>query len=143
MIQTTITVEGIAQLQELIAMEQTVRDKVNKFRDKLYHEIKETAPMEGVKPYPSDSGIRAAVVSLSAIKNDRRMILDPCYYIQEKQAEIVKDGLRGTDSAAKTIERIQEMYQKKAVRVGAVSYQLNEVTLSVLGKYLANACINK
>lgn len=133
--------EKPVELRKLAVMERTIREKLKTFCDSLYEEIKEMPSLEGAMPYLSTSGTvqyGCCLVGLSVIKNSGSsgMILSPHYYIQEKQAQIVKDGLRGTDSVTGILGRMREMYEQKRVRVGSVSYILNPVTLGILKKYL-------
>ena len=101
-------------------------------KDTICLEITNAAPLEGVKPIKSS--ITAVSVKLSTIKHND-LILNPNYYIQKSQAEMVCKELSKAETAKECMKRIQQMCQDKCIKERNMTFHLNPTTLSILKKY--------
>ena len=117
---------------EIIHEEQDIQRKLLVLKDTICLEITNAAPLEGVKPIKSS--ITAVSVKLSTIKHND-LILNPNYYIQKSQAEMVCKELSKAETAKECMKRIQQMCQDKCIKERNMTFHLNPTTLSILKKY--------
>lgn len=97
--------------------------------------------MDGVTV--SNTKVLHGTVKLSTIcKNES--IMSPDYYFAETQAEIVERALKRYIESTKLLgfrETIEEMVEKKSVRINQTSYRLNPETLGVLKDFLDKTAV--
>ena len=119
-------------VHKIIHEEQDIQRKLLVLKDTICLEITNAAPLEGVKPIKSS--ITAVSVKLSTIKHND-LILNPNYYIQKSQAEMVCKELSKAETAKECMKRIQQMCQDKCIKERNMTFHLNPTTLSILKKY--------
>lgn len=118
-------------LHDIVTMEQKVAEMLSDLVSRLASDTRE-AKVDGVRKM----GKNAVVVSVSRLDMG---ILDPSYYIQEKQSDIVEQKLRTAKTATDFMDRLREMVDNKCVKVGNEKVRLNPKTIEILTSYIENA----
>lgn len=103
----------------------------------LNEEITDT-PIPGVEKISGSPN--AVSVKFSALS---RGILAPEYYIPESQAKLVTERISGIVAPDVLVAALEEMIEKKRVVLQYTTHFLNETTISILNKVLAEIKTNK
>lgn len=116
-------------LNEIIETENSFSKMINELKKRIVTEIEETS-IEGVQKINST----ISIVSFSALS--KGTILTPEYYISSAQARCVGDSLKSISTAASFVKKLQEMVDKRNVKIKGTTYPLNEQTIEILRKYI-------
>lgn len=116
-------------LNEIIETENSFSKMINELKKRIVTEIEETS-IEGVQKINST----ISIVSFSALS--KGTILTPEYYISSAQARCVGDNLKNVSTAASFIKKLQEMVDKRNVKIKGTTYPLNDQTIEILKKYI-------
>lgn len=116
-------------LNEIIEAENSFSEMINELKKRIVAEIEET-PIEGVQKINST----ISIVSFSTL--GKGTVLTPEYYISSAQARYVGDGLKSVSTAASFVKKLQEMVDKRNVKIKGTTYPLNEQTIEILRKYI-------
>lgn len=116
-------------LQQVIEIENSTSKMIDELKKNIVTEIEET-PIEGVQKINSI----ISIVSFSTLS--KGTILTPEYYISSAQARCVGDSLKSVSMAASFVKKLQEMVDKRNVKIKGTTYPLNEQTIDILRKYI-------
>lgn len=112
-------------LKQIIEIENSFSEMIDALKKKIVAEIEET-PIEGVQKINST----ISIVSFSALGEGT--ILTPDYYNSSAQARCVGDSLKNVSTAASFVKKLQEMVDKRNVRIKGTTYPLNNQTIEIL-----------
>lgn len=116
-------------LNEIIETENSFSKMIDELKKRIVTEIEE-APIEGVQKVTSI----ISIVNFSAL--GKGTILTPEYYISSAQARCIGDALKNVSTAASCVKKLQEMVDKRNVKIKGTTYPLNEQTIEILRKYI-------
>lgn len=116
-------------LNEIIEAENSFSEMIDELKKKIVAEIEET-PIEGVQKINSI----ISIVSFSALS--KGTILTAEYYISSAQARCVGDSLKNVSTATSFVKKLQEMVDKRNVRIKGTTYPLNNQTIEILREYI-------
>ena len=116
-------------LKQIIETEKSFSKMIDELKKSIVTEIEET-PIEGVQKINSI----ISIVSFSTLS--KGTILTPEYYISGVQARCVGDSLKSVSTAASFVKKLQEMVDKRNVKIKGITYPLNEQTIEILKKYI-------
>lgn len=116
-------------LKQIIETENSFSKMIDELKKKIVTEIEET-PIEGVKKITST----ISIVNFSAL--GKGTILTPEYYISGAQARYVDDAFKSVSTAASFVKKLQEMVDKRNVKIKGTTYPLNDQTIEILRKYI-------
>lgn len=116
-------------LKQIIETENSFSEMIDALKKKIVDEIEET-PIEGVQKINST----ISIVSFSAL--GKGTVLTPEYYISSAQARCVGDSLKSVSTATSFVKKLQEMVDKRNVRIKGTTYPLNDQTIEILKKYI-------
>lgn len=116
-------------LNEIIEAENSFSEMIDELKKKIVAEIEET-PIEGVQKINSI----ISIVSFSALS--KGTILTAKYYISGAQARCVDNALKSVSTAASFVKKLQEMVDKRNVKIKGTTHPLNEQTIEILRKYI-------
>ena len=118
----------MSDLQNVFALENSVKEMIQTLKAKLIDEIYHTPIPDVISIAPN-----MAIVRFSKLQHN---ILTPEYYIAETQANYVRRTLDGVVTAHVFIERINKMIDKRGTVINSVFYPLNDTTIQILKKYI-------
>lgn len=116
-------------LSQIIETENSFLKMIDELKKKIVTEIEET-PIEGVQKVTST----ISIVNFSAL--GKGIILTPEYYVSSAQARCVSDDLKNVSTAASFVKKLQEMVDKRNVKIKGTTYPLNDQTVEILKKYI-------
>lgn len=116
-------------LKQIIETENSFSKMIDELKKRIVVEIKETH-IKGVQKINST----ISIVSFSALGEGN--ILTPEYYISSAQAHYVCDDIKSASTAASLVKKLQEMIDKKNVKIKGITYPLNSQTIEILRKYI-------
>lgn len=116
-------------LKQIIESENSFSEMIDALKKRIVAEIEET-PIEGVQKINST----ISIVSFSALS--KGTILTPEYYISGAQARCIGDALKSVSTAAFFVKKLQEMVDKRNVKIKGTTYPLNDQTIEILKKYI-------
>lgn len=117
-----------------LAQEASLQETLAALKHDIQDATRNSAPLDGVSP--RNESFSCAIVSISAIR-DNDLILDPSFYMQGAQANLVARKLTNTKTVTEFIDHIQKMVKEKQVRFSdGSSFRLNDRTIAVLESYL-------
>lgn len=116
-------------LKQIIEAEDSFLKMIDELKKRIVTEIEET-PIEGVQKVNSI----ISIVSFSALS--KGTILTAEYYISSAQARYVDDALKSVSTATSFVKKLQEMVDKRNVKIKGTTYPLNEQTIEILRKYI-------
>lgn len=116
-------------LKQIIETENSFSEMIDKLKKRIVTEIEE-APIEGVQKVTST----ISIVNFSAL--GKGTVLTPEYYVSSAQAHCVGDALKNVFTAASFVKKLQEMVDKKNVKIKGTIYPLNNQTVEILRKYI-------
>ena len=114
-------------LRNTLELEKCVEKMVQNLKQKVANEIEHT-PLKETKIISSN----IVVIRLS---NLQRNILTPENYIPAIQAKYVAQSLDGVVTAHAFIKKIEDMIEKRSVKIGSNTYPLNDITIGILKTY--------
>lgn len=117
-------------INDVLEMEKSVEKMISQLKEQIIKEIEET-PLKDVKPIASN----IVVIRLSQIQNN---IWSPEYYIPSVQAQYVDAALSNISTAHSFMKKVDEMIEKRGVKIGVNFHRLNDATISILKKYYLN-----
>ena len=115
-------------LKDIINAENQVAQMISELVSKVAADTRE-AKIDGVQQVSNN----AVIVNFSRLD---AWIVDPAYYIQAKQADVVEQKLRTAKTATEFMNKLREMVDQKCVKLGRDKVRLNPTTLDILNTYL-------
>lgn len=122
-------------LFSILKKEVEVANQLEDFVDEVCDAVLHADPVNGVT-VPKDSGIRCAIVDLSAVRQAKQMCISPEYYIPESQADIVRRKLSSAKTVTMAVSRMAAMVADGYAMLNNTKYPLNPHTVAVLETYL-------
>lgn len=116
-------------LKQIIETENSFSEMIDALKKRIVAEIEET-PIDGVQKINST----ISIVSFSTL--GKGTVLTPEYYISSAQARYVGDSLKSVSTATSFVKKLQEMVDKRNVRIKGTTYPLNNQTVEILRKYI-------
>lgn len=114
-------------LNEILEVEKSVATIVRDLKEQIAKEIAET-PLKDVKPIAEN----IVIVRLSCLQHN---IWSPEYYIPSVQADYVRKALDSVTTAHSFVKKMEEMIEKRGVKIGVNFHRFNDKTVSILEKY--------
>jgi hypothetical protein len=114
-------------LNEILEAEKSVATMVRDLKEQIAKEIAET-PLKDVKPIAEN----IVIVRLSCLQHN---IWSPEYYIPSVQADYVRKTLDSVTTAHSFVKKMEEMIEKRGVKIGVNFHRFNDKTVSILEKY--------
>lgn len=114
-------------LNEILEAEKSVATMVRDLKKQIAKEIAET-PLKDVKPIAEN----IVIVRLSCLQHN---IWSPEYYIPSVQADYVRKTLDSVTTAHSFVKKMEEMIEKRGVKIGVNFHRFNDKTVSILEKY--------
>lgn len=114
-------------LNRILEVENSVATMVRDLKEQITKEIAET-PLKDVKPIAEN----IVIVRLSCLQ---RNVWSPEYYIPSAQADYVRKALDGVSTAHSFVKKMEEMIEKRGVKIGVNFHRFNDKTVSILEKY--------
>lgn len=114
-------------LNEILEVEKSVATIVRDLKEQIAKEIAET-PLKDVKPIAEN----IVIVRLSCLQHN---IWSPEYYIPSVQADYVRKTLDSVTTAHSFVKKMEEMIEKRGVKIGVNFHRFNDKTVSILEKY--------
>ena len=114
-------------LNKILEVEKSVATMVCDLKEQIVKEIAET-PLKDVKPIVEN----IVVVRLSCLHHN---IWSPEYYTPSVQADYVRKALDNVITAHSFVKKMEEMIEKRGVKIGTNFHRFNDKTLSILKKY--------
>lgn len=114
-------------LNKILEVEKSVATMVCDLKEQIVKEIAET-PLKDVKPIAEN----IVVVRLSCLQHN---VWSPEYYIPSIQADYVRKALDGVSTAHSFVKKMEEMIEKRGVKIGVNFHRFNDKTVSILEKY--------
>ena len=114
-------------LNEILEVEKSVATMVCDLKEQIAKEIAET-PLKDVKPIAEN----IVIVRLSCLQHN---VWSPEYYITSVQADYVRKALDSVTTAHSFVKKMEEMIEKRGVKIGANFHRFNDKTVSILEKY--------
>lgn len=117
-------------LNEIIQTESDIADRLECLLTDI---CSKTASKEMPGVTSIAGNVAAITVSFSSLDKG---ILSPEYYIQSRQAELVRQRLASAKTATEFRARIEDMANAGSVKIGCNTRRLNSMTVQVLQEYL-------
>lgn len=114
-------------LNRILEVEKSVATMVRDLKEQIAKEIAET-PLKDVKPIAEN----IVIVRLSCLQHN---IWSPEYYIPSVQADYVRKTLDSVTTAHSFVKKMEEMIEKRGVKIGVNFHRFNDKTVSILEKY--------
>ena len=114
-------------LNEILEVEKSVATMVCDLKEQIAKEIAET-PLKDVKPIAEN----IVIVRLSCLRHN---VWSPEYYIPSVQADYVRKALDSVTTAHSFVKKMEEMIEKRGVKIGVNFHRFNDKTVSILEKY--------
>lgn len=114
-------------LNKILEVEKSVATMVRDLKEQIAKEIAET-PLKDVKPIAEN----IVIVRLSCLQHN---IWSPEYYIPSVQADYVLKALDSVTTAHSFVKKMEEMIEKRGVKIGVNFHRFNDKTVSILEKY--------
>lgn len=114
-------------LNKILEVEKSVATMVRDLKEQIAKEIAET-PLKNVKPIAEN----IVIVRLSCLQHN---IWSPEYYIPSVQADYVRKALDSVTTAHSFVKKMEEMIEKRGVKIGVNFHKFNDKTVSILEKY--------
>lgn len=114
-------------LNKILEVEKSVATMVCDLKEQIVKEISET-PLKDVKPVAEN----IVIVRLSCLQHN---IWTPEYYIPSVQADYILKALDGISTAHSFVKKMEEMIEKRGVKIGMNFHRFNDQTVSILEKY--------
>lgn len=114
-------------LNETLEVEKSVATMVRELKEQIAKEIAET-PLKDVKPIAEN----IVIVRLSCLQHN---IWSPENYIPSVQADYVRKALDSVTTAHSFVKKMEEMIEKRGVKIGVNFHRFNDKTVSILEKY--------
>jgi hypothetical protein len=114
-------------LNKILEMEKSVTTTINGLKEQIVKEIIET-PLKDVKPIAEN----IIVIKFSDLQHN---IWSPEYYIPSVQADYVRTVLASVTTAHSFVKKMEEMIEKRGVKIGVNFHRFNDKTVSILEKY--------
>lgn len=114
-------------LNRILEVEKSVETMVRDLKEQIAKEIAET-PLKDVKPIAEN----IVIVKLSCLQHN---IWSPEYYIPSVQADYVRKALDSVTTAHSFVKKMEEMIEKRGVKIGVNFHRFNDKTVSILEKY--------
>lgn len=114
-------------LNKILEVEKSVATIVHDLKEQITKEVAET-PLKNVKSIAKN----IVIVRLSCLQHN---VWTPEYYIPTVQAEYVRKALDGVSTAHSFVKKMEEMIEKRGVKIGVNFHRFNDKTVSILKKY--------
>jgi len=114
-------------LNKILEVENSVIIMVRDLKERIAKEIAET-PLKDVKPIAEN----IVIVRLSCLQHN---VWSPEYYIPSVQADYVRKALDSVTTAHSFVKKMEEMIEKRGVKIGVNFHRFNDKTVSILEKY--------
>lgn len=114
-------------LNKILEVEKSVATMVRDLKEQIAKEIAET-PLKNVKPIAEN----IVIIRLSCLQHN---IWSPEYYIPSVQADYVRKALDSVTTAHSFVKKMEEMIEKRGVKIGVNFHKFNDKTVSILEKY--------
>lgn len=114
-------------LSRILEVEKSVAGMICELKEQIVKEVAET-PQKDVEVL----GKNIVVIKFSKLK---RSIWTPEYYIPSVQAEYIRKALDSISTAHSFVKKMDEMLEKRGVKIGAIFHPLNDDAISILEKY--------
>lgn len=114
-------------LNKILEVEKSVATMVCDLKEQIVKEVSET-PLKDVKPVAGN----IVIVRLSCLQHN---IWTPEYYIPSVQADYILKALDGISTAHSFVKKMEEMIEKRGVKIGMNFHRFNDQTVSILEKY--------
>lgn len=114
-------------LNKILEVEKSVATMVCDLKEQIVKEVSET-PLNDVKPVAEN----IVIVRLSCLQHN---IWTPEYYIPSVQADYILKALDGISTAHSFVKKMEEMIEKRGVKIGMNFHRFNDQTVSILEKY--------
>lgn len=114
-------------LNKILEVEKSVATMVCDLKEQIVKEVSET-PLKDVKPVAEN----IVIVRLSCLRHN---IWTPEYYIPSVQADYILKALDGISTAHSFVKKMEEMIEKRGVKIGMNFHRFNDQTVSILEKY--------
>lgn len=114
-------------LNKILEVEKSVATMVCDLKEQIVKEVSET-PLKDVKPVAEN----IVIVRLSCLQHN---IWTPEYYIPSVQADYILKALDGISTAHSFVKKMEEMIEKRGVKIGMNFHRFNDQTVSILEKY--------
>lgn len=114
-------------LNKILEVEKSVATMVCDLKEQIVKEVSET-PLKDVKPIAKN----IVIVRLSCLQHN---IWTPEYYIPSVQADYIRKALDGISTAHSFVKKMEEMIEKRGVKIGVNFHRFNDQTVSILEKY--------
>lgn len=114
-------------LNRIFEVEKSVETMVRDLKEQIAKEIAET-PLKDVKPIAEN----IVIVKLSCLQHN---VWSPEYYIPSIQADYVRKALDSVTTAHSFVKKMEEMIEKRGVKIGVNFHRFNDKTVSILEKY--------
>lgn len=114
-------------LNKILEVEKSVTAMVCDLKEQIVKEVSET-PLKDVKPIAKN----IVIVTLSCLQHN---IWTPEYYIPSIQADYIRKVLDNISTAHSFVKKMEEMIEKRGVKIGANFHRFNDRTVSILEKY--------
>ena len=114
-------------LNRILEVEKSVATMVRDLKERITKEIAET-PLKDVKPIAEN----IVIVRLSCLQHN---VWSPEYYIPSVQADYVRKALDSVTTAHSFVKKMEEMIEKRGVKIGVNFHRFNDKTVSILEKY--------
>lgn len=125
-IMTNMTNTTNMNLNEILEIEKSVTNRIHDLKEKM---VKEIAEAPGVfKPISKN----IVVVKFSDLQHN---VWTPEYYIPSAQADYVRQVLDSVTTVHSFVKKMEEMIEKRGIKIGINFHRLNDETVSILEKY--------
>lgn len=114
-------------LNKILEVEKSVATMVCDLKEQIVKEVSGT-PLKDVKPVAGN----IVIVRLSCLQHN---IWTPEYYIPSVQADYILKALDGISTAHSFVKKMEEMIEKRGVKIGMNFHRFNDQTVSILEKY--------
>ena len=114
-------------LNRILEVEKSVATMVRDLKEQIAKEIAET-PLKDVKPIAEN----IVIVRLSCLQHN---VWSPEYYIPSVQADYVRKALDSVTTAHSFVKKMEEMIEKRGVKIGVNFHRFNDKTVLILEKY--------
>ena len=123
-------------LSEIMKVEKTISEMIQQIRQQLIADVKET-PVPGVRKLSENTFI----IRLSTLK--QHDIWSPEYYNNVNQADLIAEAFKNVKTTSDFIIKAKDIIENRCVKVHnsgfAVTYRLNDTTISIIQKYCGDA----
>ncbi len=114
-------------LNKILEAEKSITAMVCDLKEQIVKEVSEM-PLKDIKPIAKN----IVIITLSCLQHN---VWTPEYYIPSIQAGYIRKVLDNISTAHSFVRKMEEMIEKRGVKIGANFHRFNDQTISILEKY--------